>query len=192
MKTVTKKIKLYKFEELSPKSQQNAIIKNQHINYYDDCIQNEAEFYIIDWAKFGISANCENLNVDLGRGQYLYFHYNSLFISNIKLFCDAIKPIVSKNILDGIRNNNLIVSFSVIHYGGNSGKQSVSIESYTNISDSLIEIAESAISQWVNSTLLKPLWESLNDSWINANSEEAIIETLKINEYDFTEDGERY
>lgn len=175
MKTVTTTI--YKFDELSEKGKKNAIQKNWDINVHYGwwkCTYDDAE-------NVGIKIN----GFDIDRGNYCKieindscYHTASLIIKDYGEVCETYKT--AKQFID--EYDALVKKYSD---GKNTDRVTEENEyDFDNEANDLGEEFKKAIAEDYRIILQKE-FEYLT-------SEEAIIETIKANDYDFTDNGDIY
>jgi len=187
MKTITKKIKVYEFEELPEDIQERIINNHRYTNVSDEWWDGVVDSHISDWKeKYGINAKSLKVCFSLDRNQYLYFPGNYIWVEDVKKFVKAIESVVPTKVVKAIRDGDVIVSLDVRYYGGGDGKQIASYEVYNTLD--LPETGKE-ITDWMNESLLRPLWKELNDSYYLETSDEAIKGALCDNEYTFDEEG---
>jgi hypothetical protein len=171
MKTI--EIKLYKFNELSEEAKQKAIERNAYINVEHDWWM----FTYEDAANIGLKIT--GFDLDRNRHATGDFLYSAAEVAANILkehgeHCETYKT--AEKFLD--EHNPIFAEYmdeSSEHY-----------ESYDKEQE-LMEIEESFLS-----SLLEDYSMMLQDECEYFQSEEAIIETIEANEYDFTEDGKIY
>jgi hypothetical protein len=158
MRTITKKIKAYKFDELPEDVQEKVLDKHRYINVEHNWWDGIVDSHIENWKKYGLNANTLPVCFSLDRDNYLYFPSNNLWVEDVKKFAEAINSIVPTKVAQAIKDGDVIVSLDVQYFGGGDGKQIAKFEVYNMMI--LPEISEE-LTTWVNTFLLKPLWKEL-------------------------------
>lgn len=175
----TKRIKLYKFEELTSEAQQNAIEKLAHINL---------EFGIwwesvYDDAKY-VGVKIKGFDIDRGSYCEIDLIWNHLEVANAIIkehgdMCDTYK--MSKDFIYSFEN--LQTSIDKLISTENEDLEN-EIES---LDDDLLDLKESYIAD-----LSECYLNLLREEYEYLSSEEAIKETIISNEYEFLKDGTQY
>lgn len=205
MKTIA--IQLFSFNELSEEAQKKAIKKHYDINVDD----NWWEFVYDDFRE---QARNEGFNIDRmyfsgfwSQGDGAMFEYSGLddkllhdFVDNILIGTEHLSPMRKQWLL-----NNVCISGKGKHHGHyyhegccshsiywevNNGDLHWSTNFYQWINSFADDFAEFVIDRYKD--LCHSLYTSLENEYEYLTSEEAIKETLIMNEYDFTENGSNY
>ena len=195
MKVITIKTKVYKFEELSEEAKQNAIEKLYAINvdyewYHMDDMYNEIA------KEYGLKIKMNDVCFDLDRGNYLYFEtYNhgskkdyvkGIYIDDDrKFFKKAGLNLRLKRIKEAIINYDITVDHT--HGGGGYGFNCLDISYDSDLTDDDVNQLENCLKEFIEEIL-----DSLKKDYEYLTSEEAIIDTIEANDYDFTVDGELF
>lgn len=173
--------KVYKFDELSDEAKEKAVMKlfdiNVDYNWWDctydelenrfgDCIELQPQYPFVD------SVRIKAFNLDRHLGAEIVME-----IDQVKLFNHFFKDHRHKKVMIALLKNDYIYEDSYDHFtvSGNAPR----IEKLLDDLD-LKEI-ERELSEVIASRL--------QDECDYLMSEDAIIETIKCNDYDFTEDG---
>lgn len=194
MRTI--RIKLYKFNELSESAKQKAIESLYNINtgyewykYTTEAFKENKDFFDITNTYFsGFSS----------QGDGAMFEYSGINTDFVNKIIDSLSlPNWKKKVLkhyiyvsgDGKQRGH--------YYHENSCSHNINIESnngaqyYRNIElliDSVSSTIEDAIIEKYKE-LAKELYRTLEKEYDYLTSEEAIIETIEVNDYEFTQDG---
>jgi hypothetical protein len=188
MRTITKKLKVYKFDELSDKAKQKVLDDNRYINLDDGWYEGIVDSHIEDWEKkYGIKATASPICFSIDRSKYLYFPQENIWIEDVNIFCEAMKGILPTEVITAIKKKDVILSLSVKYYGGGDGTQIAKYEVYNKLD--LPEVSPE-ITKWLNETLLEPLWKEIDESYYMEMSDEAVKETICMNEYEYDKDGD--
>jgi hypothetical protein len=192
MKTITKKYKVYNFNELNEAAKEKAIEQFQDINvnyewYEDDCIYNEIA------NDYGLEINMDEINFDLDRENYAAFetythgskknYVKGIYIDDYqKFFKKAGLNTKLKRVKEAIGN----IWIDHNHFAGGEIRNYVNSD-YTELTEADLEDLETCLEKFTDKILdvLKQQYEYLTSS-------EAIIETIETNEYQFLEDGENF
>lgn len=200
MKTIN--IKLYKFEELNKEAQQKAIEDNYNINTNHEWYE-----YIIE--EFTENENIfEDINIYFSgfysQGDGAMFEYNRINKDIFKTFLDEeykhLTETRKKLIFDNI-DTTAKGKQRGLYYHENSCIHTIDIElsqgycsKHSNIYNLIVELNENFESYLIDlyKSKCKKLYKSLNDYYDYLQSYEVIKETLIINDYEFTEEGDIY
>ncbi len=168
------KVKLYKFDELSEEVRESVIEKNRNINVGYSWWDIYLEDLSVELEKVGVLY--EDVSFDLGRGQYIYLIKASvedtrkfLKAGGIDLRTKEAREIINYNGID-IQTN---------YHGGGNGENYVST-GFSGIDEALTDLLDE---------ILYTFLRKLDDAYFSLISDEEIAETLRINEYEFMEDG---
>lgn len=175
MKTI--EINLYKFDELTPEAQNVAIVKNYDINFRFDW-----------WDVISEHAKECGLNLksfDIGRGNYCRLEF---------IYCaDETAEKILKNIGEQSDLFRLATDYKkevsdlVTKYSDGVNTDIVAEDNQYEFDKEVADIEDEFLTELEKEYLSMLIAE---DEYLS--SDEAIKETLLINEYDFTEDGEIY
>lgn len=195
MKTITTHTNVYKFDELSEKAQDKAVENLYDINVGDDFWYDydgktgfsQEEIDLLH--KNGLAKDHkipdelidhDEIYFDIDRGSYIQLVNPSFSDSEVaRCFCGISKRIWSllehRFYVTDRRNGDTKIEFS---YCGNKEFKAV---------NAAIEQAEERINEKIQEVL-----SDLRKNYDYLTSREAIIETIKANDYDFTEDGKLF
>lgn len=189
MRTFTTKHTVYQFDELSEEAKQKALESLYDINVehdfwtYDDFMLELAEGY-------GIKLNLRDMCFDLyHREFYLDLHDHSRsgdtpsYIENEKLFLKRSGiDLRSKDAKELIANG---IGLDTQHYGGGSGATKIDVDRYASeVSAETEQKLQDTLSEFEQEAL-----KTLQQEYDWRTSEEAIIDTINANEYEFYADG---
>lgn len=186
MRQFTTNHTVYSFDELSDDAKQKAIESLSDINidyywYYDEYLEDIA-------SEYGIKLVWSDLCFDLDRGSYLYMDNHdhgrtgdtSYIEDNLKFLKKAGLDLRTKNAKELIENG---ISLATKHYGGGDGRNYIDAD-YADISEEADQKLQDTIDE-----LCDRLRSQLREDYEYRTSEEAIIDTIQANEYEFYEDG---
>lgn len=186
MKTETVTYTLFKFDELSDEAKEKAIQKFYDINvsyeWWDGCYEGFRE-QLKD-----LGLECDKIYFDLDRNSHI--ELTNLCFTNVSKFIEqGIETGVKKSIIE---TADLYIS----HVQGCRHIKNV-VESYSHTRtkhqrlnkriESLVDRCNDKLNRLLNDFL-----SALQRESDYLTSEEAIIDTIKANEYDFLEDGSLY
>jgi hypothetical protein len=206
MKTV--EIKLYKFDELSKEVQDKVLSKNRDINVHDDW----HEFIIEDWINEtipskGFDATRIYYSGFWSQGDGAMFEYDGIkddllkeFVDNILIGTEHLSPMRKQWIL-----NNVSVSVSGKHRGHYYHEGCCSHTIYWEVNNGDLHWS-TTFHQWLMSfaddfewflrdkynDLCQELYRTLEKEYDYFTEDEQVAETLRVNDYDFTEGGNMY
>lgn len=206
MKTI--ELKLYKFDELSEEVQAKVIKKNRDINVHDDW----HEFIIEDWINEeipnrGFEATKIYYSGFWSQGDGAMFEYDGInndllkeFVDNILIGTEPLSPMRKQWIL-----NNVSVSAWGKHRGHYHHEKCCS-HSITWEADNGCLHWSTNFYQWLESfaddfevfiidkyeDICQDLYRTLEKEYEYFTEGEQIIEALRCNDYDFTEEGDNY
>ena len=176
-------ITVYKFDELSDDAKEKARgwFRDGALDYewWDD------EYMLEGWKeKYGIAFDMKKMYFDLDGSHYLYWGKGGIWIENQNKLA---KAIYGKG-YQLLANSGLISSyFDTHHYGGGSGRTELCVEDFRS-SESKDLPAD--CDEWFKD-LVEEYWHFLYKEMEYLLSDESIDETIRINEYEFTEEGKR-
>ena len=206
MKTI--ELKLYKFDELSEEVQAKVIEKNRDINIHDDW----HEFIIEDWINEempsrGFNATKIYYSGFWSQGDGAMFVYHGIkndllkeFVDNILIGTEHLSPMRKQWIL-----NNVSISAVGVHRGYYNHEKSCSHSIYWEVDNGDLHW-DTNFYKWLESfgddfeafitdkyeDICQDLYRTLEKEYEYFTSDEQIIEALRCNDYDFTEDGDNY
>ena len=176
MKTI--EINLYKFSELSEQAKKNALNKLSDINID------------YDWYQFTFE-DCERIGIKIVEfdiyGRYIK---GCLIINDLVDICNLIKKEHGEGCETYKTAINYLDQYDKLvakHSKGLKGGEQVHEDNYDifdeELKDLLFELRDDILQDYLN---------ILRNEYEYRTSEEAIIETIEANDYDFTEDGKLY
>jgi hypothetical protein len=187
METRVIKYKAYKYDELSDEAKDKALEVMADINVDYDWWDSTVEYIAEEWGnKYGIEFKPDSLCFDLGPHRQLYFHgQGSIWVSQPYRLAYAATGRrgyglqAAKSILD--------LGFTTHYYGGGDGRTALEITDYrrANAPDLPVDFDD-----WFRG-LCGDFFNSLDKEYEYLTSREAVEETIRINEFDFYEDGRR-
>lgn len=172
MRTI--EIKLYSFDELSEDAKQNAINNLQDINFHHDWY----EHIYYDAQNIGIKIN----GFDIDRGSYCEIeNFDDWHIVAEKIIKEHSEICETYKIAESfLKERDEIINTAIRDKNGDFEDE--------NEIDSLLDDLESNFKNDLSNEYLSMLRESYD----YLSSEDAIINTIEANRYDFTEDGKIY
>jgi hypothetical protein len=206
MRTV--ELKLYKFDELSDKAQAKVIEKNRDINVHHDW----HEFIIEDWINEEIPSKGFDVTKIYYSGFYsqgdgAMFEYDGIkddllhkFLDTMLIGIEPLSPMRKQWIL-----NNVSVSAKGIHRGHYNHEKCCGHSIYWEIDNGDLHW-DTNFYKWLESFgddfeafiveeyeyICSELYRTLEREYDYFTEDEQIAETLRINDYDFTEEGDIY
>ena len=186
--------KVYQFNELKPEAKEKAIEQasidgiNTDLNWWE-----QDENYNEMARDYGLEVKMSEISFDLDRGSYVYFEtFNHGREENWKTGIEVAdyKKFVKKAGLKWRKSLEQAFTIGHKHYAGSEGKNTIEADSYygdSNLTDEEIEKLEACLEEFIDEIL-----SQLKKEYNYLTSEEAIIETIEANEYDFLEDGSRF
>ena len=190
MRTETKTIEIYKFNELSKESQQHAIERLWNINV-------EHEWYdydgLLDLTEKEIKdAKITNYPMNSGLISYVLLAFdfergNHIEFDELKVNCEETFRKFLR--IDKTTWNKIDYEFIV-----ENESTSIEFSSENTLDEDLTQKQLNKLDKAKDIFDVK-VWEALNslrNTYEYLTSKEAIIETIEINEYEFTKDGELY
>lgn len=194
MKTVT--INTYKFAELSEDAQQVAINDQRQSNYENS----ESLYFFNDYCNeevknFGFTTPKVQYSLGYSQGDGLSFSAKS-YDNLVQLFINEL----------GIHHSKMaafIADNCIVELKGNTGRYAyasksdidIYLNTYASIETPLIDQAIENVQSALTEIYLDLCRKLENTGYAEIeyqNSDEAIIETIEANDYDFTEDGKLY
>jgi len=206
MKTV--ELKLYKFDELSKEVQDKVLSKNRDINVHHDWHEFIIEYCINEEIPSkGFDATRIYYSGFWSQGDGAMFEYDGIkddmlnkFLDTMLIGTEPLSPMRKQWIL-----NNVYVSAKGRHRGHYNHEKCCSHSIYWEISNTDINYLPN-FSQWLESFaddfeafiieeyeyICSELYRTLEKEYDYFTEDEQIVETLRMNDYDFTEDGDNY
>lgn len=181
-----KQVQIYKFDELSDKSKERALERGR---------ESAAEFFSVDnfdpYYLFGLEGlKFKKVYYDLDRGQFIQFP--DLEVTNKEEFRKALgiskklfDKIDYKFVDDGREGNTKIEFFDPQTYDEIEEGHGYNHE---NLSKSELHEIDDAREKFDD--LIHKAWVSLRDAYEYDLSDEAVIDNIKSNDYDFEENGD--
>ena len=206
MKTI--ELKLYKFDELSKDAQEKAIENNRDINVHDDW----HEFIKEDWINEeipsrGFEATKIYYSGFWSQGDGAMFEYRGItdelfnkFLDTMLIGTEPLSPMRMKWLV-----NNIHTSVSGRHSGHYHHEGCCSHSIYWEVDNGDLHW-DTNFYKWLESfgddfeafiveeyeDICQDLYRTLEKEYEYFTSDEQIIESLRENNYDFTEDGDNY
>ena len=195
MRTITKEIKAYKFNELSDTAKNNIIFGE--FNYYSDMLEDDIKIYLDE--VLGLDYSNLEYSISHSQGDGLTFTLDSLKFedikdspcfssykkSHLKYFCDNFH-----NIVDFEKKNHHYShenTYSVTFYDFNFTEYVVNNHRATLFVDKLHDITSDFKDYYRN--MLQDIYRKAIDFQEYYTSEEYIDDTCNCNDYEFTESG---
>lgn len=199
MRTETTTTKILTFEELSPESQQTAIenFRNTGLDYeWWDCVYEDtktiAELMGIGIDKIYFSGFSSQGDGACFEGTY---SYKKGGVAAVKDHAPIDKELhrISKELQDIQRKNFYKIGANVKHSGRYSHENCTDIQVWSD-NESMGGANDTAYYGTIEALrdFMRWIYKQLENEFDHINSDENITETIKVNEYEFTENGERY
>lgn len=174
---IIKEVKTYKFSELTEEGKRKALEGLYDINVEFDWWECDGLICDEDWEIFD---GQRKVYFDIDRESFIQFP--ELSIKNKEKFFALLK--IPKRLL-----NLVDIGFEQKHYGGGRGA-TIMVWDWTGkheITPKYEKIMESAVESFNN--LMEETLSNIRKNYEYLTSEQAIIETIEANDYDFTADG---
>lgn len=196
---IMKTVNIYFFNDLSDKAKQKAIEQNRDINIFHDWyeivyedVSNIAEILGIDIENIYFSGFYSQGDGACFEGTY---SYNKGAHKKIKEYApnDETLHKIATQLWDLQSENFYRLSATIKHSGHYYHKYCTDIDVY-NENDSMYH-ADEETAEFVRERLrdfMQWIYNSLEKEYEHLTSDEAVAETLAINEYEFKENGERF
>jgi len=168
-------MRVYQFDELSEKAKEEALQKLRDINVDYDWWEPYYEGFREELRKIGIEA--EDFGFDLGRGAYLYIN-KGYFTDEERFLKLAGVDLRRREAKDALQYG---IELCTKHLGGG--------DAYNYCDPNNLEDVN--ICEYLKD-VLRGFWEELRCAYNYLISDEAVIETIEANEYEFTEQGELF
>lgn len=168
-------VKVYKFSELSQEAKEKALKKLRDINVDYDWWKPELEQFQIELRDKGIEA--EDFSFDLDRGTFLNIT-KGYVLDERRVLKSAGVDLRTGEAKDAI---NYGITLHHKHTGGGEGHNYFEPNNLPDVN----------ICEWLKDILMD-FWKELRDTYDYFITDEAAIETIEVNEYEFTEDGELF
>lgn len=176
-------VTVYEFDELSEEAQERALERNRYINVEH-----------LGWADFvteDFLIEAENIGFDID-WDYVEWDFSSPGRGTFSVRTKGIRA--NDNLLDDC---NVVIGFDRDKVSYSSPVESIIVEEaycdgdYVDSMDELDEIEERVRVEFgVFLVLCREICNELKDSYRQLTSDEAVADTLKVNEYRFLETGE--
>lgn len=194
MKTI--EIQLYKFAELSEDAQQVAINDQRQSNYEDNQSLYLFNDYCVDEIRnFGFNEPKVNYSLSYSQGDGLNFSaksYNDLtqmFINELGVHHSKMAAFIANNCIVEIKGNTGRYAYA------SKSDIDIYLNTYASIETPLIDQAIENVQSTLTEIYLDLCRKLENTGYTEIeyqNSDEAIIETIESNDYNFTIDGKIY
>jgi hypothetical protein len=186
MQTITKEYQVYKFSELSDSAKEKAIQDLYDINIDYAWHEFSYEHFIEQLNEVGL--DCEKFYFSLDRDYY---------IEPVKLRFTDVEKFIKAKVDEKVKKSLIEIADLYLTTACFSRHNKPVVESYAHTLikhqrlnkaiDSLVERADEAIHSMLNDFL-----SQLQKEYDYLTSEEAIIETIEANDYDFSENGKLF
>jgi len=200
MRTITTKTDLYEFHELSEDAQETAINKLHDINVELDWWDFEIDYWKEKLSDIGF----ENAEINFtgfwsqGDGASFTAEVNLKKIINHFVMCNSIDLKAQEfylKKLNNIENWYFNFDFSIIRLSSlYCHKMTCGIDYYQDGSEYWSNIADDLASdiEDLRTDLCQEIYKSLEKEYEWLTSKDAIIDTIEVNEYEFTKEGGLY
>jgi hypothetical protein len=203
MQVQKREYKTYKFSELSEEAKEKAIEKLYDINvdydWWDCCLED-----IESWSHetYGINFDTSDVCFDLDRGSQFYVdakhdgsaHIAQIWVHDYKKLGQVLRKNygVKQSSINKLVNETASITIECKHYGGGDGANYADLNDYDNVlTDSEYQKIEEAVNDILKEIEQEAL-SRLRKEQDYLTSEEAIIDTIEANDYDFFEDGRMF
>ena len=168
-------MKVYQFDELSEEAKEKTLEKLRDINVDYDWWEPYYEGFCEELRDIGIEA--EDFGFDLGRGAYLYIN-KGYFANEERFLNSAGVDLRRREAKDALQYG---IELCTEHLGGG--------DAYNYCDPNNLEDVN--ICEYLKD-VLRGFWKELRDAYDHLISDEAVIETIEANEYEFSEEGELF
>lgn len=207
MKTHT--VTSYSFNELTPEAKEKALdnlrtfnVEHDWWGYIDEPVQLDGT---------GIKIDARGMSFDLDRANYIYFSpfqytkkttdgheikgtHSGIWVESQKALALALlkDKVITRKQADAVLRDDMVLSIGVKHYGASGAANTLGVSALTDKGYDIVEtVDEDGLNDWI-SERLGSILDGLKKEYYYLMSDEAIIETIEANEYDFTADGKLY
>lgn len=175
-------IKTFDFDELSEEAKRKALNNLYDINtdyYWWGATCDELKYRLNE-----IGINCDRFYWDLDRANYIYMD-NPTVTDEKLLLKQAGIDLRTKDAKNALNEG---LTIDTINHGGNFAHNEVSeyTNSYNPLSEDTIDSINEVLKDFEHDAL-----EELRNEYEYLSSEEAVIDTIRANEYQFLDDGSR-
>jgi len=179
------------YDELSEEAKERAIEKFSDINVDYDWWQSTVEFVRDEWLdKYGIDFEVDSLCFDLyPRYQTLYFQNGKIWVEDTNKLLAALPggaAMIAEMVFDDEDELPVEFGFETYYYGGRDAKTALQV--MDNRGAETPELPFDA-EEWF-ADLCKDFWRTLEREYDDITSREAIEDTIRANDFQFSEDGE--
>jgi hypothetical protein len=136
--------------------------------------------------KYGIDFELDGLCFDLSYRRELYFTKGKIWVDDQERLLSALAPEIALELVLGEADFPFTFYFDTHHYGGGSAKTVLLLEDYREEEAPGFPVD---VEEWFDD-LCRDFWRELNKEYDSLTSREAIEDTIRVNEYKFTEYGE--
>jgi len=187
METRTIEYKALKFGELSEEAKEKALECMRDLNVDYNWWDGTLEFIAEDWLdKYGISFEASGICFDLDpRYKELHFIREKVYVEKPYRLVHAATG--SKGLAMCAGKGLLEFYFETVHYGGGHARTFLRHSDYRSVNTPDLPVD---FEQFFHE-LCQEFWRILEKEYDYLISDEAVKETIEINEYDFYEDGKR-
>ncbi len=212
MKKIIKTYKVYSYDELSENAKDRAL-QNEHIAYmnvehdwYESVLENGTTTETLKAA--GIELDARDVSFELDRSSYVFFRpfnyetkdkdgktitkgeHKGIWIEMQSELARALvkDKIVPKSIIKKVENQDVSFGIETSYYAGGVGKNSLSVNADGDAYEYVEKLDHEAIADWL-SDKLEDMRIELSKEYDYLTSRESIEETIRANEYEFSEEG---
>ena len=199
----TAETKVYTYDELTETAKDTAVSVLSDVNVDNVWYDRDGYAALETLKNAGIGADWRGVSFDLERGAYLYYspfrherdgiksmHAGLWVEDQIKLaktLEDA--KVVPHALVEAVERGDVSFGIETNHYGGGAGANSLSVNADGDAYDLWDSLDHDAITDWLRG-ILEDLRIELRKDYEYLTSREAIEETIRANDYEFTEDGQ--
>jgi hypothetical protein len=181
-------MKLLAYDELSEEAKDRVTEELGDINVDYGWWEYLVEEVRSEWVeRYGIDFELDGLCFDLGYRRELYFSKGKIWVDSQRRLLSALAPeIVLEMELDEEADFPFTFYFVTHHCGGGSAKTVLQLEDWRD--EETVEFPVD-VEEWFDD-LCQDFWRRLQKEYDDLTSREAIEDTIRVNEYKFTQDGE--
>ena len=170
-------VEVYKFNELNKEVQQKVLDKHRYINTEFDWWDGDYEYFKEQLVKIGIEAETFYFNLE---PRYRDFHLEKPMVVDERKFlkfCGV--DLRTKEARNIIEEEGIAINWT--HTGGGDGYHWIDPEIVNEVC--LMDCLKKVLDKF---------WKELDSEFDGLITDEAIIDTLEANNYEFTKDGELF
>lgn len=180
----TKLIRLFKIDELSPEVREEVVNKHRDMNVHDEWWDFILEGFCERLHEDGINLSAKDISFDFGRYRKIAIEKAEVHDRRAKLLFKVLDKKLKAKILNRALDDEVPYIYLIIK------KNAVETAEYDEdkLSEDEVEEIEGAVNCYLDEKT-KELLKKLEEHYDYLISDEAIIETMRSNEWEFTEGG---